>query len=71
MWNAARPVRRPGVVIIKTFAFLALSSRPLDTRYIQALIRLPIRTMLRLKEVTQASWGTGRGGVTAMPKQAA
>ena len=45
------PVRRPGVVIIKTLAFLVLNSRPSDTRYIQMPIRLPIRTNLRLKEV--------------------
>ena len=46
------PVLRPGVVIIKTLAFLVLNSRPSDARYIQTPIRLPMRTNLRLKVVT-------------------
>ena len=50
--ECSTPVRRPGVVIIKTLAFLVLNSRPSDARYIQTPIRLPMRTNLRLKVVT-------------------
>jgi hypothetical protein len=38
-------------VIIKTLALLVFRSRPSDARYIQTLIRLPMRTNLRLRDV--------------------
>src|SRR5215203_4069872 len=44
-------VRQPGVVIIKTLV-LPLDSRPSDTRYSQTPIRLPMRSILRLRDVT-------------------
>jgi hypothetical protein len=44
-------VRRPGVVIIKTLV-LPLDSRPSDTRYSQTPIRLPMRIILRPRDVT-------------------
>jgi hypothetical protein len=47
-------VRRPGVVIIKTLV-LPLGSRPSDTRYSQTPIRLPMRIILRLRDVTVTS----------------
>jgi hypothetical protein len=45
------PVRRPRVVIISTLA-LPLDSRPSETRYSQTPIRLPMRSILRLRDVT-------------------
>ena len=51
--ECSTPVRRPGVVIIKTLALLVFRSRPSDARYIQTLIRLLMRTNLRLKDVNR------------------